>query len=579
MVNRNEVKIDVTVDERDATKGFKKTRIEADKTKNSVNKLGGSFKKLGGAIAGALAGASIAAAFAFSIKSASNLQESINAVAVVFGDAAIDITNFGRTAAREVGLANAEFNQLATTTGAMLKNVGFSQSRMAAETIRLTKRAADMASVFNTDVTQALSAINAALRGEIDPIERFGVSMNAATIEAKALELGLAKTKAEISAADKQVARLAVIMEQTAVVEGDFANTSDEFANSVRILKSDLTDLAASLGTKMIPAVEGGLKVVGPMVAQFKEWSEEGASVESMLLDIAVASEGLEPVAAQVNNIARAFGLLGKNLKEAALHPERALGFNEIIASLDAAAGLIPGGEDFAAKVIERRTRGLLDTVNELVQAREKLANFPDSRTFVDPFVSISGRTQDSKGILANTLRKAVAELEILDTEKELVATLSKELIIQNDKEIVGQLQFDLIMQQRDAERAVAEEAARTLQIKMETFQLQQRMHAFSVATSTRSADFIAASAGLGPEGGGGISGFRIQQGRLISGDLIAELVERIQSGNINDAKLIDEGDRTGVILDAKQGSTNVNVFLEESQVNSRLGQSVEDGA
>jgi hypothetical protein len=298
VVNRNEVEIKITVDERDATKGFKRTRIEAGKTKDAVN---GASKSFGGMKVAALAAgaAMIGLGVGFgrmamsAISAASDLQESINAVGVVFGDAADQITGFGATAAKEVGLANAEFNSLATMTGAMLKNVGFSQERMASETIRLTKRAADMASVFNTDVVDALSAINAALRGEIDPIEKFGVSMNAATIEAKALELGLAATKSEISATDKQIARLSVIMEQTAIVEGDFANTSDEFANATRVLKSDITDLSASLGAKLIPAAEDTLAVIGPLVAQFKEWSDAGASLDDMILDVAAANEEL----------------------------------------------------------------------------------------------------------------------------------------------------------------------------------------------------------------------------------------------------------------------------------------------
>lgn len=282
-----------------------------DKAEGRASKLGVGLAKIGGAaVAGGIAAVGAGVAFmASSIGPASDLNESMNSVNVVFGEAADNIREYGLTAATTVGLSNSAFNQMATTTGAFLQNVGFNADLAGEETIKLTERAADMASVFNTDVATAMGAIQSGLKGEFNPLEQFGVKMNAAQIEAKALSMGLAGNtvdllavkdanaklvKAQIAAekavkkygsgsieasqaiinlekaernlekamdgktdkltdAMKSQAALALIYEQTSKVQGDFANTSTGLANQQRILSSSFEDLKAQVGTALLP--------------------------------------------------------------------------------------------------------------------------------------------------------------------------------------------------------------------------------------------------------------------------------------------------------------------------------------
>ena len=135
----------------------------------------------------------VGAGFA-AMNAASDLEESMNAVNVVYGESAAIIADYADTVATTAGLSKAEFAQLSAVTGAFLKNVGFDAEEAANQTIQLTERASDMASIFNTDVTTALSAIQSGLKGEFNPLEQFGVKMKAAMIEAKALSMGLVES-------------------------------------------------------------------------------------------------------------------------------------------------------------------------------------------------------------------------------------------------------------------------------------------------------------------------------------------------------------------------------------------------
>lgn len=243
----------------------------ASKTDGALGKLKGTFGGVAKVAAGAFAAKQVLDFAQSSITAASDLEESMNAVNVVFGEGSSIINEFGSTAATQVGLAQSKFNELATNSGALLTNFGFSQKDAAEESINLTKRAADMASVFNTDVGDALFAVQAALRGETEPIRRFGVSLDDASIRAKAVELGLAATTSEVDKNAKAQAALALVYDQTSKVQGDFANTSDSLANRQRILAAQFEDAKAKIGQALIPVMTEILSVASDLLPTFTD--------------------------------------------------------------------------------------------------------------------------------------------------------------------------------------------------------------------------------------------------------------------------------------------------------------------
>lgn len=242
-------------------------RDEATRVLQGINKdvgglgstLGGVTKVAGGFLAAGAVQQGVQAFTGFmgdSVNAASELQESVNAVNQIFDESAQQILDWGKENANSFGLSQASFNQMATPLGAMLKNAGLSLDDVTGSTIDLTKRAADMASVFNTDVDEALAAIQAGLRGEADPLERYGVSLSAAKVESKALAMSGKTLASELTEQEKAMARVALIMEQTNDVSGDFQATSDGLANSQRIAAARTEELQAQIGAKLIPVTE-----------------------------------------------------------------------------------------------------------------------------------------------------------------------------------------------------------------------------------------------------------------------------------------------------------------------------------
>lgn len=197
---------------------------------------------------------------------ASNLNEAGNAVSVVFGKATPKLSAFAKTAAQEAGLSMRQFYEDVTPVGAALQNAGFSADQAATASINLAKRAADMASVFNVDVNEALGAIQSGLRGEADPLERFGVGLSAAAVQAKAMQLGLADSTAALTNHDLAQARLALIMDQTNKLAGDFTRTSGSLANAQRINAAETENQRAKLGQGLLPVMQAYQRMLGSVI-------------------------------------------------------------------------------------------------------------------------------------------------------------------------------------------------------------------------------------------------------------------------------------------------------------------------
>lgn len=295
-----------------------------DKTKSAAEKAGAGFGRAGtslrnfGTSATMFATLPIVAGLGAAQKASSNLAEAQNATNVVFGSAASIISKAAATSASSMGLSERAFREAVTPMGAMLKNLGFSQEEAALQSVSLSQRAADMASVFNTDVGTALEAINAGLRGESDPLEQFGVGMSAAAVDAKAMEMGLADTAAELTDNQKAQARLALLMDQTNGIAGDFANTSGESANQQRIMAAETENAAAKFGDNLKPIMEKLQGVAGGLLEKFNTLSP-GMQKVVMFAVMGVAAIGplaaiLGGLSTIVGVVASAFGALSLSM-------------------------------------------------------------------------------------------------------------------------------------------------------------------------------------------------------------------------------------------------------------------------
>jgi hypothetical protein len=220
-------------------------------------KIGGFVGELRGELLAVGAVAGIVGGFRAVVMAASDLSESANAINVTFGQAASKVFAFTSTASKSIGQSDAEARGAAATFGVYGKQAGLAADQNAAFSISLVKLASDMASFRNTSPQEAIEALGAALRGESDPIEAYGVLLTESVIQQRALKMGVIETTAQALTPQQRVmVAYQEILEQTKDSQGDFGRTSGEFANQLRTLRARVIDQAAALGQDLLPAAK-----------------------------------------------------------------------------------------------------------------------------------------------------------------------------------------------------------------------------------------------------------------------------------------------------------------------------------
>jgi hypothetical protein len=234
---------------------FVNTGVQAADTQ--LKKFGTSAKTVAGAVGGfSIALGTVKSVVGPAITAASNLQESMQKVDVIFGKGSKQVEDFAKSAARNLGQSKQSVLDAAGAFGTFGKAAGLSGEDLAVFSNDFTTLATDLASFNNTTPEEAVQAIGAALRGEAEPLRRFGVLLNDATLKQEALTLGIYDGKGALTAQQKILAAQSAIYKQTGDAQGDFLRTSEGLANSQRTLSAEFANLQAQLGQKLLPLME-----------------------------------------------------------------------------------------------------------------------------------------------------------------------------------------------------------------------------------------------------------------------------------------------------------------------------------
>lgn len=187
-------------------------------------------------------------------RAAMQAEQAIRGIDVVFGEAADSVKKFGETSAVAYGLSRREAAQVVAPIGALLKGLGFTEDQAAKSAIQISKLGADLSAAFPTagGPAHAVQALGAALRGEYDPAERFGIGLSETTVKAKMLSMGFNVLTGQVNLNERAQAVLALMMERTNAIQGQFARNADTTAGKVAILSARFDDLKVSIGAALL---------------------------------------------------------------------------------------------------------------------------------------------------------------------------------------------------------------------------------------------------------------------------------------------------------------------------------------
>ena len=239
---------------------------------------------------------------AASIKAASDLNEVSSKFRVVFKGQEAQAEQWARTLVDSYAMSTRESKQYLSSVQDLLVPMGMASDAAGKMSFKITSLAADLGSFDNLPTAQVMDDIQSALVGNYETMKKYGVVLNATNVQQKALAMGLAKTKNELTAADKAQAAYKLIVEGSKAAIGDMARTSGGYANQLKEMHARIEDMKAAFGQGLLPVMTDLLK-------QFNDWYKANDKVINQDLKgwAEGAVSGISALASAVNSLATGY--------------------------------------------------------------------------------------------------------------------------------------------------------------------------------------------------------------------------------------------------------------------------------
>jgi len=251
------------------------------KAQATGDRMSGVFSKVAGLAATAFAGVGIAEFFTNGINYASDLNETLSKSSAIFEDQAGRISKWGDTASTAVGLSKSAAIESAANFGNLFTQLGYTSEAAADMSINAVQMAADLGSFNNLPTADVADRMSAAFRGEYDSLQAVIPGINAARVESEALAMTGKTVASELTAQEKAAAILAIIHKDGARAMGDFAKTSEGYANQSKIAAAQTEELGGKVGAMLLPVLiqlQGFLiNNVIPAISGLVTWIQQNA--------------------------------------------------------------------------------------------------------------------------------------------------------------------------------------------------------------------------------------------------------------------------------------------------------------
>lgn len=298
------------------------------KVEHGSDALSGMAGKVAGMVAGYLSLQGAMETVKAGIDYASDLAEVQNVVDVSFGKSAASINDWSQKALEAYGLNEVTAKRYNGTLGAMLKSTGVTGDSVVDMSEKLTGLAGDMASFYNLDTNAAFEKIRSGISGETEPLKQLGINMSVANLEAYALSQGITTAYDKMSQAEQTMLRYNYLMSVTSDAQGDFARTSDSWANQTRLLSENWTEFVGKMAANLLPTLTAGVSTLNDVIL----WMSENTAFITPILGAITTAVGLYTAAVLTNAAAKGISAVASQLHAAAEARAAALTFRATVA-------------------------------------------------------------------------------------------------------------------------------------------------------------------------------------------------------------------------------------------------------
>lgn len=273
-----------------------------DKVRKSLKAITARLKGVGiaGAKIAAVGLAAGATAFAaFSVKAASDLEETMNKFNVVFGKNAKAVKEWGDAYAAQIGRSEEQIARFLSNAQDLLIPLGFEEGAATKMSQDLTILSTDLASFNNMADADVMRDLQAALTGSGEVMKKYGVIVSEAAVKQQLLQDGFDPTTATNQ--QKVMARYNLILAGTTAAQNDATRSAGSFANQMKALQGKALDFAANIGSILLPVLSGWIDELFALVEGLSQSTdsidETAASAEGLAASF---KSGVSPIEAMV---------------------------------------------------------------------------------------------------------------------------------------------------------------------------------------------------------------------------------------------------------------------------------------
>lgn len=396
MLDLGTLKIGISVDTQDAKKGFEDVKKQSKETGESIktdwSKVASNLSSVGSSLTKALTLPILAAAGA-AVKLASDMEETINKIDVVFNDNAETVKDWSSTSIKSMGLAQQTALEAASVFGDMGSGMGLTSNEASNMSMQLVQLSADLASFKNISIDRANTALQGVYTGETEALKGLGIVMTEANLEQYAMNIGVKTSYKEMTQAQKVMLRYNYVMNTTANAQGDFARTSDSLANQSRMAKEGFKELGVQFGNVLLPIIN---KVVGGINNLLSSLMLLSPEQRETAVTIALIVAAIGPLLLTVAKVITAITTIKEAIIAANLQMNATAG---IIALVVAAVSLLIGifaAQKAAQEELDKQTReehhkALDETIAKYKQvADEQIATSETTQSLTDKLIEMA---------------------------------------------------------------------------------------------------------------------------------------------------------------------------------------------
>ena len=184
-----------------------------------------------------------------------SLEQNLGGAEAVFGQFSDAVKQKSKESAQTMGTSMSQYLAAANKMGSLFQGAGYDVQKSMIMTTKAMQRAADVASVMGISQEAALESVAGMAKGNFTMMDNLGVAMNDTALSAYMLEKGIQGNIEKMTTGEKVGIAYQMFMDRTGKYAGNFARESMTLEGALAILRAELSNVAATLGSAFAPVV------------------------------------------------------------------------------------------------------------------------------------------------------------------------------------------------------------------------------------------------------------------------------------------------------------------------------------